>query len=324
MLPPGVRSGDLSPFSPRRGSVSSNYKSLLVQTRPMLPLYPLRFRLLVRRHLWGGRRLQICLGKAIGTWQRLRRELGSLRPRRGPEHRGPRPAGRHGAGRTGSLPRPGTAGPRRAARAVSPAREVSRRLGRCSPCRSIPTTNRPRGRPRPTWARPKPGSSWPPSRAAKSTPACGRASIGSSWPRRSQRARASSCCTRFQPRPGDCLFIPAGTVHALGDGLLWPKSNNPATRRSASSTGTASVPTGIRVALHVEQGAERRRFPARADRSAAAAAHRPPWASRLVACDKFMIDRWDFDRAANDRRRPAVPYCLRVGRGCPHRRRSAH
>ena len=32
----------------------------------MIPLYPLRFRLLVRRYIWGGRRLESCLGKAIG------------------------------------------------------------------------------------------------------------------------------------------------------------------------------------------------------------------------------------------------------------------
>ena len=30
------------------------------------PLYPLRFRLLVRRYLWGNRRLETCLGKKIG------------------------------------------------------------------------------------------------------------------------------------------------------------------------------------------------------------------------------------------------------------------
>ena len=32
----------------------------------MIPLYPLRFRLLVRRYLWGNRRLETCLGKPIG------------------------------------------------------------------------------------------------------------------------------------------------------------------------------------------------------------------------------------------------------------------
>lgn len=33
----------------------------------MIPLYPLRFRLLVRRYLWGNRRLETCLGKSLGA-----------------------------------------------------------------------------------------------------------------------------------------------------------------------------------------------------------------------------------------------------------------
>src|SRR5262249_13191563 len=29
-----------------------------------------------------------------------------------------------------------------------------------------------------------------------------------------------SCLHRFEPRPGDCVFLPAGTVHAVGGGVL--------------------------------------------------------------------------------------------------------
>jgi mannose-6-phosphate isomerase len=32
--------------------------------------------------------------------------------------------------------------------------------------------------------------------------------------------RAADCLHRFRPRPGDCLFLPAGTVHAVGGGVL--------------------------------------------------------------------------------------------------------
>lgn len=34
------------------------------------------------------------------------------------------------------------------------------------------------------------------------------------------RGTAELCLARFEPRAGDCFFIPAGTVHALGPGLL--------------------------------------------------------------------------------------------------------
>jgi mannose-6-phosphate isomerase len=30
----------------------------------------------------------------------------------------------------------------------------------------------------------------------------------------------AECLHRFEPRPGDCLFLPAGTVHAVGGGVL--------------------------------------------------------------------------------------------------------
>ena len=33
------------------------------------------------------------------------------------------------------------------------------------------------------------------------------------------RGRAA-CCTAFEPRPGDCILIEAGTVHAIGAGVL--------------------------------------------------------------------------------------------------------
>src|SRR5262249_19325002 len=30
----------------------------------------------------------------------------------------------------------------------------------------------------------------------------------------------ADCLHQFRPRPGDCLFLPAGTVHAVGGGVL--------------------------------------------------------------------------------------------------------
>jgi mannose-6-phosphate isomerase len=34
------------------------------------------------------------------------------------------------------------------------------------------------------------------------------------------RGTAAECLFRFEPRPGDCLFFPAGTVHAVGGGVM--------------------------------------------------------------------------------------------------------
>jgi mannose-6-phosphate isomerase len=35
-----------------------------------------------------------------------------------------------------------------------------------------------------------------------------------------QKGNAAECLHSFRPRPGDCLFLPAGTVHAVGGGVL--------------------------------------------------------------------------------------------------------
>ena len=35
-----------------------------------------------------------------------------------------------------------------------------------------------------------------------------------------KRARSSPSCTRSRPKPGDCILIPAGTVHAIGAGVV--------------------------------------------------------------------------------------------------------
>ena len=34
------------------------------------------------------------------------------------------------------------------------------------------------------------------------------------------RGTADLCLHRFEPRVGDCVFLPAGAVHALGAGLV--------------------------------------------------------------------------------------------------------
>ena len=37
---------------------------------------------------------------------------------------------------------------------------------------------------------------------------------------RGELRAVAECLHRFEPRPGDCLFLPAGTVHAVGGGVL--------------------------------------------------------------------------------------------------------
>jgi mannose-6-phosphate isomerase len=111
-------------------------------------------------------------------------------------------------------------------------------------------------------------------------------------------AIAEGTCERllhsFQPRPGDCLFIPAGTVHALGDGLLVAEVQQSSDTTFRLFDWNRAGPDGLPRPLHVEQGlavTDFQRGPIDPQKPQPTDRH---WVSRLVECDKFTIDRWDF------------------------------
>jgi mannose-6-phosphate isomerase len=60
----------------------------------------------------------------------------------------------------------------------------------------------------------------------------------------------------FQPRPGDCLFIPAGTVHAIGAGLLVAEIQQSSDVTYRLHDWNRTDAQGRPRALHVESGLE--------------------------------------------------------------------
>jgi mannose-6-phosphate isomerase len=107
-----------------------------------------------------------------------------------------------------------------------------------------------------------------------------------------RRGTAELCLHKFEPRVGDCVFIPAGAVHALGAGLVIAEIQQ-------SSDVTYRLFDWNRVGLdgqprplHIEQGLEAIDFtlgpispvqPQSTDQSEV---------ERLVTCDKFVLERW--------------------------------
>jgi len=101
----------------------------------------------------------------------------------------------------------------------------------------------------------------------------------------------------FEPSPGDCIFIPAGTVHAIGAGLVVAEiqESSDVTYRlyDWNRTGTDGKPRP----LHIEAGLEAvtqfgpvtpvqpQAIPSAETFSAA-----EPAARRLVTCDYFLFD----------------------------------
>ena len=99
---------------------------------------------------------------------------------------------------------------------------------------------------------------------------------------------------RFQPKPGECLFLPAGTVHALGQGVMVAEiqqtSDNTFRLYDWNRVGTDGKPRP----LHVEEGLEAIDYdqgPVEPDKPRATDQDH---VKRLVDCDKFIMDRWEF------------------------------
>ena len=106
--------------------------------------------------------------------------------------------------------------------------------------------------------------------------------------------RCQDCLNVFEPSVGDCMFLPAGTVHALGAGLLVAEIQQSSDVTYRLFDWNRVGPDGKPRALHVEQGLEAVDFqrgpvgpqqPRPAER---------PQVSRLVACERFVLDRWEF------------------------------
>ena len=100
----------------------------------------------------------------------------------------------------------------------------------------------------------------------------------------------------FQPKAGDCLFIPAGTVHALGAGLLVAEVQQSSDTTFRLYDWNRVGPDGKPRPLHVEQGLAAVDFQRGPVAPAQPQPTDHPWVSRLVGCEKFIMDRWDFDR----------------------------
>ena len=104
--------------------------------------------------------------------------------------------------------------------------------------------------------------------------------------------RAGTCeavLLSFAPVTGDCVFIPAGTVHAIGAGLLVAEIQQSSDVTYRLFDWNRTGPDGTPRPLHVEAGVEAvtRLGPVSPVRPEATA---DPAVRRLVACEYFTLD----------------------------------
>jgi mannose-6-phosphate isomerase len=105
-----------------------------------------------------------------------------------------------------------------------------------------------------------------------------------------------SCLHQFEPRVGDCVFIPAGTVHALGAGLVVAEIQQASDTTFRLFDWNRVGADGKPRPLHVEAGLSAIRFEAGPVMPQVGQPTDAPHAERLVACDKFVLDRWTIAR----------------------------
>ncbi|MCA9241145.1 MAG: class I mannose-6-phosphate isomerase [Planctomycetales bacterium] len=98
------------------------------------------------------------------------------------------------------------------------------------------------------------------------------------------------CLHAFEPQVGDCVFIRAGTVHALGEGLVIAEIQQASNTTFRLFDWNRVDKDGQPRPLHIEQSLEVTAFergPVAPQKPALIAAG----VERLVECDKFLLDR---------------------------------
>ncbi len=192
----------------------------------MIPLYPLRFRPILRRYLWGGRRLATLLGKPLGTgsdyaesWEIVDRGQDQSEVQYGPlagvplsslvRQRGDELLGKHHPRERFPLLLKFLDAHQTLSVQVHPDDAQAAR-------RSPPDAGKTEA-----WVvlAAEPGSLI----YAGLQPGVGRPAL--------EKALRDGACEellhRFEPAVGDCVFIPAGTVHAIGAGLVVAEIQQP-------------------------------------------------------------------------------------------------
>lgn len=103
------------------------------------------------------------------------------------------------------------------------------------------------------------------------------------------------CLHEFEPRVGDCLLIEAGTVHALGAGLLVAEIQQASDTTFRLFDWNRLDADGKPRPLHVRQALETIDYSRGPVDPVVTQPTGLPYVERLVSCDKFVLDRWRLD-----------------------------
>jgi mannose-6-phosphate isomerase len=108
------------------------------------------------------------------------------------------------------------------------------------------------------------------------------------------RQTCELCVERIEPVSGDCFFLPAGVLHALGPGLLVAEIQQSSDTTYRLYDWNRRGPDGQPRALHVDQALEAINYDCGPVSAQQPQATQRDGVERLVACDQFVLDRWRF------------------------------
>lgn len=106
-----------------------------------------------------------------------------------------------------------------------------------------------------------------------------------------------SCLHRIQPSRGDCLFIPAGTVHALGEGLLVAEIQEASDTTFRLFDWNRAGADGKPRPLHIDQGIAAIDFSTGPRSPQVPTRGANSQQENLVSCGHFVLDRWQITSA---------------------------
>jgi mannose-6-phosphate isomerase len=111
-----------------------------------------------------------------------------------------------------------------------------------------------------------------------------------------KRGVCDECLHQFEPAVGDCVFIEAGTVHALGEGLLIAEIQQASDTTFRLFDWNRVDRDGKPRPLHIQESLDTIDFARGPVRPRTPKPTAQPHVQRLVTCDKFILDRWRIDR----------------------------
>ena len=112
-----------------------------------------------------------------------------------------------------------------------------------------------------------------------------------------ERNACPQCVARIEPAVGDCFFLPAGVVHALGPGLLVAEIQQASDTTYRLYDWERLGSDGRPRPLHVDAALEAIDFDYGPIAPQQPQTTLRPYVERLVSSDKFVLDRWRLSQA---------------------------